>query len=246
MNSLLGSKTKARAKGSVLPHLLLTVVAIGMLAWSARWGLAGLYSIPAERVGEAWQHPKHPQPPDKQNWEKAVTYLHQAIKLEPNNAGHHFRLAHLFHLRALELHSWHPQFLPLLEQAGKEYQQALKLRPSWGFGWINLAQIQVQENRITPETIRFLNRGLRLAPTSILVQRTALHLGFSLWEHLQPTEQQEILLIAKKLLPDHGEYVLTQAKLYGRLTQMRPLVANLPKWQSRLLKFEQNKEGSHG
>lgn len=223
-------------------HFLLGGVALCMAVWAGRWGLAGFYAIPADRVLEAWQDVNSPLPPDTPSWEMVVSYSEQARDLESGNADHHFRLASLYHHRAVDLPPWDIEANKLFEQSAIYYRLAVQLRPSWGYGWINLALVQVQSGHISEDTIRALKRGMLLAPKSTHVQKSAIRLGFALWSQLDSKTQQNILTVIEKVLPNHGDFVLTQAQRYGQLTLIRPVVAKFPVWKIRL---EQMMEG-HG
>ncbi|MBF0294534.1 MAG: hypothetical protein HQL96_05040 [Magnetococcales bacterium] len=210
---------------------------LGLTLWAGRWGLAGLYAVPADRILEAWQADEKPLPPGDRSLETALEYLLRAISLDPGNAAHHYRMARLYHLRAADAPPGSEEIEKWRTMAEESYHRVVYLRPSWGHGWINLAQVQVQGGRISPETVQALLRGWRLAPGSLYVRKSFIRLGFALWQNLNGLEREEVLQEVERLLADHGEFVLKQADLYGRLREIRALSMPYPDLRKELDKL---------
>ncbi|MEO5333105.1 MAG: hypothetical protein H7839_13880 [Magnetococcus sp. YQC-5] len=227
-------------------QFLLGLAALGMAGWAGSWGLAGFYDIPADRILDAWQNPTKPHSPDTQSWEMVLAYLERARDLEPENAGHVYRIARLVHHRALEWPPWDEKSDKLFYYAETSYKQVVKLRPSWGTAWINLALVQIQSGRVSQATSRALHVGMVLAPTSAPLQRSAMRIGFAIWPLLEQKEQQHIVSTVQRLLPGSGEYVLNQARLYGHLATIQPVVASDPVWGKRLKQMLQGKGAPNG
>jgi len=85
--------------------------------------------------------------------------------------------------------AWRSQGMPG-ESAGyrsisrASYLDAIRIRPTWGFAWINYAEADLLARGNNASTHFALRRAISLAPYEPKVQLKVLALGFSLWDSL--------------------------------------------------------------
>ena len=117
-------------------------------------------------------------------WHTAVRRLQQARGLNPLEANYAAELGRHYAWLA-----WRSQGMPG-ESAGyrsvsrAKHLDAVRIRPTWGFAWINYAEadVLVRGNNIRAHFA--LQRAIALAPYEPNVQLKVLALGFSLWDGL--------------------------------------------------------------
>ena len=225
--------------------LIVLFIALGMALWAARWSIAALYSYPAQWVLEGWEQAQPGQPSARaipateERWQAAVASLAKAWALEPNNPHTLFLLGRLYHHHALNRSPWTAQAKADWRQAILSYQQALQLRPSWGYLWILSAQARLQAGNAAKEVMADLSRALRFAPYYRDVQLTAIRIGFALWPLLDKEQRASIDRLTAQIFAQDGEIILQQAAKYRLLKHLQPLLTKNPQWKIRFNQLSQ-------
>lgn len=213
---------------------MLLCVTLSLALWAGRWGMAGLYAYPAQQLLEGWEaaeQAKRIESFDAERWQMAMNMLTQAQRLEPNSADLLYLVGRLHHHHALFQSPWSPQAKSQWRQTILAYQQALALRPTWGYLWVLLAQARLQSGEPHTLTRADWMRGIRFAPHSGDVQLTAIRIGFALWPQLDERQQALVDLLTKQAMPVYGETILQQAAKYKLLPRVQPLMSDNPQWQ---------------
>ena len=217
--------------------LLFLGMALCLALWAGRWGMAGLYTYPARLILDNWEQTKQPatatHPAIEERWQMALASLAKAQALEPDNAEIPFLIGRLHHHHALLQSPWSTQAKFHWQQTILAYQQALQLRPVWGYGWILLAQARVQAGGSSTEALADWMRAMQLAPRSRDVQLTAIRTGFALWSLLDDAQRKRIHILMEETMPQDGDTILQQAAKYNLLPLARPLLEKNPQWQKR-------------
>lgn len=220
-------------------RLLLSILLCATLSlalWAGRWGLAGLYTYPAHLLLEEWDKAAPTKTKgagsfDEARWQMAMNTLTKAQRLEPNNADLLYLVGRLHHHHAVLQSPWSPQAKLQWRQSILAYQQALHVRPTWGYLWVLLAQARLQAGEPYTLTMADWMRGIRFAPHSGDVQQTAIRIGFALWPQLDERQQALVDFLTKQAMPVHGEMILQQAAKYKLLHRVQPLMSDNPQWQ---------------
>ncbi|MEO5339263.1 MAG: hypothetical protein H7837_01910 [Magnetococcus sp. MYC-9] len=226
---------------------LLLCLILSLALWSGRWGLAGLYAYPARMLLDGWDQPteqgannfRHPQ--EEERWQIAMTTLAKARRLEPNNADLHFLTGRLHHQHALLQSPWTAQAKVHWHQAILAYQQALQLRPTWGYQWILLAQARLQAGEPATQILADWMRAIRFAPHARDVQLTAIRIGFALWTQMDVQQQALVDTLTKRAMPSDGEEILLQAAKYNLLQRLQPFLEDNPQWQNKFNSLSKNR-----
>jgi hypothetical protein len=170
--------------------ITLLIFLLGIIVWSARWGLADLLSYQTRNYLEQWQE----QPPlQVSETNEAMNWIKKARSLDPKNPNLMNYQSQIFQWRAKIVSKDNEnKFSDNLEQAAQLYRQSLALRPTWAFDWIVLASIKGQLQQFDNEFTRAIKRSNELAPWEYQIQIKLVGIGFSYWEKLTSSEQDII------------------------------------------------------
>ena len=136
------------------------------------------------RATRAPERPSNITGMTQNRWHTAVRRLHQARGLNPLEANYAAELGRHYAWLA-----WRSQGVAG-ESAGyrsisrANYLDAIRIRPTWGFAWINYAEADLLTRGNSTSTHFALRRAIALAPYEPNAQLKVLALGFSLWDSL--------------------------------------------------------------
>jgi len=161
---------------------------LGLTFFSARWGLANIYSYQALQQLEQWQDERPKNIVDTQN---AMSWIIKARSLDSANPDLMSYQAQIF--------LWQAKLSPdkntanqYLESAAKLYREALTKRPTWPFDWVALAGIKAQLNQFDAEFSKSIERSSTLGPWEYPIQYQLVSIGFRHWNKLTSSEQDII------------------------------------------------------
>lgn len=146
----------------------------------------------------------------------AQAALDLALRLWPWDAEYHNQRG-LLAVRARDI------------RAGENaYLQSLKLRPTWPYTWINLAQYWLIRGRSDTFFTTLWKQGLALGPAEDRLHLAFSQIGLSHWYRLNPA-QRDLLQqsVAYLVTAANAATSLTELKKYARQQQLQPLLCRL-------------------
>ncbi len=172
--------------------------ALALVAWAAAWGWADLRALGPRQAMAGWERQGYVD--DGYDWEGAVTRVESARGLNPVSADYVMELARLYEWRAFQ-----QRLTPELAQAHRVramtyYQEALRLRPSWGAAWAELAQSRVLSDKGMDETLAALERATVFGPWDSEVHRRVIWIGISRWERLPDGARRQVRQVIQRAL----------------------------------------------
>ncbi|MBF0424968.1 MAG: hypothetical protein HQL66_04000 [Magnetococcales bacterium] len=196
-----------------------------MVIWSGRWGLAEFYTFPIEKLSTKLHDPKVSFEEKESAWQQAVHYNRQALSLHPGNAEYWLQLGQLHYVWSRQIKEDIERSASLLAEAASNYEMAANIRPTWGYTWINLAQVRMVQGRERwGEAVTDLERAMVLAPWEPTVQQNVVRLGFILWSVLEDRLQNDVLNVAVRAMQSSPYPILELVQRYGKREQIQHLV----------------------
>nr|CRH05411.1 conserved protein of unknown function [Candidatus Magnetococcus massalia] len=113
-----------------------------------------------------------------------------------------------------------------LKRAMVYYQTLLTIRPTWSYGWINLAMTRARLGEKIEVVEQDLERAIILAPFDVSVQQGVLKLGFHLWDKLSPEMIKHIRSINNYLYLEDWQGTLKLMISLGHIQEAEELVFN--------------------
>ncbi|MBF0177091.1 MAG: hypothetical protein HQL63_09625 [Magnetococcales bacterium] len=219
-------------------HLILTGLCLFLAIWAGRWGLAELYFFPLEKLLARIQDPKLSDEEREKAWEEAIRYNREALNLHPGNAEYWLQLGQFQYLWSRRVKDDAKKATDLLKEAAGSYEMAAKICPTWGYTWINLAQVKmVQGSQYWGEAAIHLERAMVFAPWESSVQRNAVRLGFILWGALDERMRSEVINVAIRAMASFPHEILELVKRYEKRESVQPLVRFQPKLRAEFDKY---------
>ena len=174
--------------------LLLAVLAFAV--WTAKTGIAGVYSFQANSYLELWQHQRHLNSnyaPSAQQYEQVQQQHQQILSLIPYNGDYWTAYA--------DMQFWYlantPNITPATQQQLKKnilsaYETAIKQRPTWPYAYMSFAIIKARFGDIDDDFKSALQKANHLGTWEAEVIHPTLELGLALWPQLDATTQQVV------------------------------------------------------
>ncbi|MBF0136496.1 MAG: hypothetical protein H7833_18420 [Magnetococcus sp. DMHC-1] len=222
---------------SLLP-LALFGLCLFLSYWAGSWGLAEFYVLPLEKLLVRIQDPKLSLEEKEKVWKQAVVYGKHALELHPGNAEYWLHFGQLQYIWSRQIKEDTVRASALLQEAVVSYETAARLRPTWGYTWINLAQVRMVQGRDHwPESVLHLERAMVFAPWEPSVQLNVVRLGFTLWSSLEERLQNDILNVALRVMGHSPHQVLELVKRHGKKDNILPLVRFQPTLRAEFDKY---------
>lgn len=166
--------------------LVLAVLAFAV--WTAKTGIAGVYSFQASSYLELWQHQRtstvgYVVP--AQQYEQVQQQHQQILSLIPYNGDYWTAYA--------DMQFWYlantPNIEPSKQYKMKEdilsaYNTAIQQRPTWPYAYMSFALIKARFGDIDNEFKHALQQANRLGQREVDVIRPTVELGLILWPQL--------------------------------------------------------------
>jgi len=174
--------------------LLLAVLAFAV--WTAKTGIAGVYSFQANSYLELWQHQRQLNPdyvPSPQQYEQVQQQHQQILSLIHYNGDYWTAYA--------DMQLWYlantPNITPTQQKQLKEgilsaYDTAIKQRPTWPYAYINFAIIKARFGEIDDSFKNAVQKANHLGTWEADVIHPTIELGLALWSQLDAKTQQVV------------------------------------------------------
>lgn len=183
-----------------IPHALirfpLLLALLAFVLWTAKTGIAGVYSFQAQSYLELWQHqrslnPQYTAPPEQ--YEQVLQLHKNILSLTSYNGDYwtNFADMQLWSLStAVNIH----QIQQKQRQADilNAYRTALTLRPTWPHAYIRFALIKAHFDEVDDELNIAMQKAYQLGAWESDVLRPTVELGLALWPKLHANTQQVV------------------------------------------------------
>lgn len=229
------------------------VAAFGFVLWSLAWCIADLEAFRARAWTEAWDNLARQAAsqgqfydPDGGDWESARRNGERAVLLAPLSSEYHEVLARVYVSRYLSTADGDSQTRPFLEQAAAEYREAIRLRPTWPYNYLDLAYALRRLDKLDDEYEQSLRMALHYGPWEPQVLSSVVSLNLDKLPRLKPSTRQLVLdtLVRGQAWTEdsRGEPVPYGDQIWGDI-QMRHKELVVCSWlpmKSPLLKYRCN------
>ena len=208
-----------RVFGAIGASLSLSLAVLGIA-----WGWADLAANSTRVAMDGWATSKGPM---LLSWPEAYQRLNRARTVNPLRADYSADLGRLL--------AWQAWFKPTDVRHGLAYRtravgyyaEALRKRPSWGYGWASLAEMKALAGHLEADTYRDLEVAIELWPFERRVQTKIIWLGFATWDHLTTGQRIKVTQTLHKLArndPSIGD-IIRIAVQYGRQNELQSSLA---------------------
>ncbi|MBF0183235.1 MAG: hypothetical protein HQM06_02435 [Magnetococcales bacterium] len=212
----------------------IVLVFAGLCFWSGKWGLAAIYSYPAQMLVDYWSaQQKRGQPVNNERWQSAYAALRQAQALAPDDADIRFLIGQMHHYQAIGQPAWSAIGKKHWQQALEAYHTAVSLRPTWGYAWGLLAQAKLQSAAPIAQVTADWQRAITCAPHSFDTYQISMQIGFALWPLLSDQHRQQVKYAIAQLFARQGDHIIQLASKFHHLELLQPLLQQNPQWQKQ-------------
>ncbi|RKZ48399.1 MAG: hypothetical protein DRQ58_04530 [Gammaproteobacteria bacterium] len=202
---------------------VLSLIAIPCLLYlayiAASWSLADIYARPSFITLEKWRSEKIKL--DDDDWDELRANLSYALKHDPDNPNIHEYLALAIEGRYADIAPKNEKAMPSRREAYTHYKQAISLRPTGPFAWVNLALVKYRLGETDDEFYYALHKADELGAWEPGVQRVIVDIGLHSWNSLTRDERKFVLNMIDKSLHHaerkHSFDILKLSKHYGVL-----------------------------
>lgn len=162
-----------------------------LIVFITKLGIADFNADPSYRTLKAWQ--LSPFEMSNNEWDEIQKQLERARELDPDNPellmatglAHEGRFAHA----AVSL----PEAKEDREEALVYYRQSVKLRPTWPYGWIDLALVKYRLGELDQEFYHAIAVSQELGPWEPGVQKIIIEIGLHGWNEINDEMQTRVL-----------------------------------------------------
>lgn len=180
--------------------LLIMFVIVLFVVWSLVWGIADIAAFRARVWVEAWGFMAQQSAakglaydPEELDWELARTSGEWAVRLAPFSADYREALARVYASRYLSTENGAPVALAFQEQALVQYRESIRLRPTWPYSYIALAQTLARMNRFDAEFDQSLRMALHYGPWEPDIMLAMTDMALDDLPHLSPDGRRLVL-----------------------------------------------------
>ena len=168
--------------------------------WSLAWGFADLAAFRARVWVEAWSHlarqaiaQGQSYDPAPDDWETARGDGEWAVRLAPFSADYREGLARVYASRYLSTADGAAIALPFQAKAVAEYRESIRLRPTWPYSYIALAQTLARMNRFDAEFDDSLRMAMHYGPWEPDIMLAMTDMALDGLPRLSPASRQLVL-----------------------------------------------------
>ncbi len=191
--------------------LLVTVVTASMI-------FASMWAQQATIFLADWQ--KRGIEPSEAAWQVALSAANKAITYSPvKNAHYYDTLGHIWDWRHFTQAYGDTSVAQSRLHAIRAYRQAIKLRPTWPYSWINLAYAKLKSDELDDEFNQALDSAFQSGPWRIKVNRHVADIGFAAWGRLAGDTRRIVLTAINRTVAysrDEAHWLEASASLSGR------------------------------
>jgi hypothetical protein len=163
---------------------------------------------------------------NQEQWDRGWTRLGDARELNPLHAEFPFYQAYFSINRAQGASGQPGHVSDHRNQSFDYFEQALKMRPHWGYVWAQLAEARLLNRDGSEETFIALDKALVFAPYEPFVLHIALRVGFTFWDRLDDGLRQKLLSSVRYLLLHDPRFVIETALFFEWTEHLRLLLTD--------------------
>ncbi len=163
---------------------------------------------------------------DQQQWEQQRKLLDIANYLAPRNADVAADIGRMHEWKAQSYPVWKRDAHEARREAIANYRRAVKYRPTWALGWLNLAQSKVLNGEMDDEAVMALENAIHFGRWQAEVQNRLVWLNLAIWnslpEHLKLLAKQQI---SDMIIKDGNlQYLIAVSVRFDWLNELDPLL----------------------
>jgi hypothetical protein len=192
-------------------------------ATAYRWGVADIYAAQAQNHIKAWR--KSGKPPEEQEWGKVRDILVKSLEKHPDFPPYLEVLGELNLTRSLDFFLDDDDVDEMRQAALEYFRKVVSYRPSWPYGWANIALVKLAEEESGEEFFHFMERAASLGPWESKVQRVVGQAGLSVWEELDQEEKHIIINNLKRGTYRQSSEILKIMETYHGWEPIYPMLA---------------------
>ncbi|OIO72649.1 MAG: hypothetical protein CO186_05550 [Zetaproteobacteria bacterium CG_4_9_14_3_um_filter_49_83] len=188
---------------------IIALIALMIFAvfYAGTWGVASVGHAFTMWHFESWL--KSTNTPEVRTWKLAHEALRWSIKLDENNADYRNDMGRFYEYTAIHMIEHESQEKPLLEISRSYFHDAVRLRPSWGLAWANLALIEHRMGIHDESFYQSMLRAIEFGASVPAVQLTITELAVANWRQMTVPMRKKVLLVIRVGLksPWKGDFV---------------------------------------
>jgi len=180
-----------------------------LLAVAYRAGERGLADVVAQEPRYAidrWRAGK--LAPDMIKLNTMQAELHKARNLDPGNPNLLEDMGRFHAARVERGQAYDTEVRVTRQQALAWFRQALELRPTSGYAWVNVALMKFRLGEVDQEFSKSLQQTLHRSPWEPRVQLIAIELGLASWQALSDSTRQTL----RAAIRSQGQWKLVNQK----------------------------------
>lgn len=184
--NLQSSKATLTNKLGLLFRILVSLVALLALVWSAQLFMAGNAYYNVKNRIDKWQ--SEPESLSPESVKNAIEKIDRAIDLYPDNAFYLQMRGQVYEWRALaerEDNTSNTQTENTNDKAlgiaFDNYRLSLVQRPNWSGSWIGLASTKWKKNELDDEFYQFLEMAIKTGPQDAILHRFIAEFGLRMF-----------------------------------------------------------------
>ncbi|HIJ82712.1 MAG: hypothetical protein HW380_52 [Magnetococcales bacterium] len=220
---------------SFLFRVLLAISALVLLLQlshvAVNQGVADLNALAAKMRLEQWK--SRALLPNQTTWELAWNRMQTAMRLDANNPDHHETIARLLQWRLQGGDGRDGAIKEKRQQALIHLRQAVSLRPTWPYGWVNLALAKYRLDQRDDELYRAMANAITTGPEERSIQMAVAKMSLSLWNKA-PKDLKSLLRGNMELVfaANRGEEIVIFAKNNAEESNLRSICPHIGKTKS--------------
>jgi len=190
-----------------------------LIVFITKLGIADIHAHQSYRTLKAWQ--LSPFDMSDNEWDEIQHNLERAREFDPENPELLMASGLAYEGRFAYDAVQYPQAREDREKALAYYRQSVKLRPSWPYGWIDLALVKYRLGELNQEFYDALAISAELGPWEPGVQRVIIDIGLHGWDHINDDAHTLVIDTIKKAVihsnRQHVNSIISLLKKYNTL-----------------------------
>jgi len=206
------------------------------------WSLADIYARPVLNAARDWK--KNELVPTQEDWSRYQSSLDKALQHDPTNSEFYRTLGQVIEGPYRKYQLGDKEALEARTTAAEYYRESIKLRPTWPYGYVDLALVKFRLLQIDDEFYDAMFASMEYGPWEPDIQRVVSEIGMVLWNILEDREREFILNIARQsFMHANKTHVRSMQRIVGQ-RHFLSRVCEKSKHNADLLKYCDEKGGS--
>ena len=212
----------AQSRFLKLGWLLAALLSGSLAVWAAFWCLADV--LHANGVAMLYKGLESAE--NLEQWDRGWALLENARAINSMHAEYPFYQAYFSHNRAQSFIELRERLSDDRNQSIEYFNQALRIRPHWGYVWAELAEARLVNGDGSDQTLDALDKALQFAPHEPFVLHIALRVGFTFWDRFDEGRRQRLFSAVRYLLQHDPRFVIETALLFKWAEHLSPLLTD--------------------